>query len=377
MAIIEVPAEAAPSGARIDKLFRIMVRQEASDLHLKQGRPPILRIKGMLQPLKSDPLTDAQIAKLVSELFSEDQAAQFKEQGSLDLAHEFDDGWRVRINVYHQRGHLSVACRLVQKEIPTYEQLHLPPQISKIPEIHQGLVIITGATGTGKSTTLAAMVQQINENRRCHILTVEDPIEYSYTDEKAYINQREIGIDGPDWLSALKFAMREDPDVILIGEMRDPETFQAGLSAAETGHLVFGSMHAADCRQVFGRIMEMFPTEKHSMIRQSLAANLRAILAQLLIPAAKEGVHMVPAVEIMFANSFVRALIMRGEDDKISDVIQGGGQEGMQDITQALADLVQKDWVLRRVALDYAPNKDRLQMVLRGISTGGGGQIIG
>jgi twitching motility protein PilT len=361
---------------KIEKLFKIMVRQNASDLHLKVQQPPVLRIGGVLRSLKSDLLTDAQIQKLIYELLKPDQIATFERIGSFDFSYEFEGGWRVRINVYKQRGHISVAVRLVQSRIPSVEELHLPPSLIKIAEIPIGLVLVVGATGTGKSTTLAAMIQHINNTRRCHILTVEDPIEYSFKDNKALINQREIGIDVPDWLSALKYGMREDPNVILIGEMRDPETLQAGLTAAETGHLVFGTLHASNCYQAFSRMLEMFPVEKHPAIRQGLSANLAAIIAQMLLPSSREGLRMVPAVEVLICNSVVRNLISRGEDEKIAEVIRGSSSDGMQDMTAAIAKLVKEETVLRKVALENAPNRERLEMELRGISSDRG-KIIG
>ena len=296
---VVLDAQEQPGEPKIEKLFKIMVRQNASDLHLKVEQPPVLRIGGALRSLKSDLLTDAQIQKLMYELLKPDQIATFEQIGSFDFSYEFEGGWRVRINIYKQRGHISVACRLVQSRIPTVEELHLPPSLVKIAEMPIGLVLVVGATGTGKSTTLAAMIQHINNTRRCHILTVEDPIEYSFKDNKSLVNQREIGIDVPDWLSALKYGMREDPNVILIGEMRDPETLQAGLTAAETGHLVFGTLHASNCYQAFSRMLEMFPVEKHPAIRQGLSANLAAIVAQMLLPSSREGIRMVPAVEVL------------------------------------------------------------------------------
>jgi len=373
---VALDAQEQAGEPKIEKLFKIMVRQNASDLHLKVQQPPVLRIGGVLRSLKSDLLTDAQIQKLIYELLKPDQVANFERIGSFDFSYEFEGGWRVRINVYKQRGHISVACRLVQSRIPSVEELHLPPSIVKIAEIPIGLVLVVGATGTGKSTTLAAMIQHINNTRRCHILTVEDPIEYSFKDNKALINQREIGIDVPDWLSALKYGMREDPNVILIGEMRDPETLQAGLTAAETGHLVFGTLHASNCYQAFSRMLEMFPVEKHPAIRQGLSANLAAIIAQILLPSSREGIRMVPAVEVLICNSVVRNLITRGEDEKIAEVIRGGSSDGMQDMTGAIAKLVKEEMVLRKVALDSAPNRERLEMELRGISSDRG-KIIG
>ena len=372
---LPVEAQERPGEPKVEKLFKIMVRQGASDMHIKFGQPPILRIGGVLRSLKSDPLTDAQIQKLFYEILNPDQIKQFESVGSFDFAHEFEGGWRVRINIFRQRGHISSAVRLVQMKIPSYEDLHLPPILSRIAETPVGLVLIVGATGSGKSTTLAAMIQQINANRRCHILTVEDPIEYSFPDGKSIVNQREIGLDVPNWQSALKYAMRENPNVILIGEMRDPDTLQAGLTAAETGHLVFGTLHAANAYQAFTRILEMFPAEKHSMIRQGLAANLRAIVAQMLLPGAKEGVRLVPAVEVMLVNPAIRNYIAKGEDEKIAEVIRGGSGEGMQDMTAAIAKAVKEDLVLRKTALEMAPNRERLEMELRGIQVGG--KIVG
>ena len=373
---IVADAQEKPGEPKIDKLFKILVRQGASDLHLKVDQPPILRIGGMLRSLKSDPMTDQQIRKLIFELLRPEQIALFEQRGSFDFAHEFEGGWRVRINVFRQRGHTSAACRLVQINVPTFAELHLPQSLISIAEYPTGLVLIVGATGTGKSTTLAAMMQHINTTRRCHILTVEDPIEYSFKDAKSLVNQREIGLDVPDWQSALKYGMREDPNVMLIGEMRDPDTFQAGVTAAETGHLVFGTLHAATCSQSFARILEMFPTEKHPMVRQGLSANLRAIVAQMLFPCTKEGVRMVPAIEILLCTPVVRALIARGEEDKVEDVIRGGSDEGMQDMTGAIAKLVKEEMVLKKVALENAPNRERLEMELRGIAVDRG-KIIG
>ena len=265
----------------------------------------------------------------------------------------------------------------VQSRIPTVEELHLPPSLIKIAEMPIGLVLVVGATGTGKSTTLAAMIQHINNTRRCHILTVEDPIEYSFKDNKSLVNQREIGIDVPDWLSALKYGMREDPNVILIGEMRDPETLQAGLTAAETGHLVFGTLHASNCYQAFSRMLEMFPVEKHPAIRQGLSANLAAIVAQMLLPSSREGIRMVPAVEVLHLQlRRQKPDRPRGGWKKIAEVIRGSSSDGMQDMTAAIAKLVKEETVLRKVALENAPNRERLEMETRGISSDRG-KIIG
>ena len=361
---------------RIDKLFTIMIKQNASDLHLKNDQPPILRISGQLQTLKSDPLTDRQIQKLVYEVLSPQQQAVFEDIGSLDLSYEFADKQRVRMNVFRQRGHVSLAARRVHSNIPTFKELYLPEQLADIASFNTGLVLVCGPTGCGKSTTLAAMLEYINGNRRLHILTIEDPIEYSHRDRKSFINQREVGLDVPSWDSALKYMVREDPNVILIGEMRDPNTIHAGMAASETGHLVMGTLHSRDVPQTVSRILEMFPAERHHVIREGLAQNLRAIIVQMLLPAAVEGVRVVPALEILMVNPLARQLIRRGEENKLGDLVRANTSDGSQAMVQAIADLVNKDLVLRKVALRLAPNREQLEMALRGISVDSG-RIIG
>jgi twitching motility protein PilT len=372
--VIEAPPQA--SEKRIEKLFQIMVQKAASDLHLKDGSPPILRVRGELLHLKIDPLDDRQIRRLIYAILTEEQTARFEERGSLDISYEFAENSRVRIAVFRQRGKVSLACRLVKNAIPTFEQLHLPAILGEVAMKHHGLTLVCGPTGCGKSTTLAAMIDRINQSSRVHVLTIEDPIEYSYKDDKAIINQREINIDVPSWEAALKAMVRADPDVVLIGEMRDPDTFQAGLAAAETGHLVFGTIHSSSAAQTFSRILEMFPQDKHRMLRQMLSSHLNAIIVQMLLPSSRKGVDVVPAVEIMINNAPIRNLISRGEEPKIADVIPGCTSEGMQDFVQALAKLVKEDLVLQATALEYAPNRDRLLMALRGISMDTG-RIVG
>ncbi len=371
-----VAKEENNEGHKIDKLFQIMLRQGASDLHLKYHQPPILRIGGNLQALKSDPLTDTQIRKLTYEMISKVQIARFEETGSLDFSYEFAGGERVRVNLYKQRAHISMAARLVQSKIPSFEELHLPPVMERIAGFPQGLVLVCGPTGCGKSTTLAAIIDYMNTNRRCHILTIEDPIEFSFTDRNCYIDQREVGLDVPSWDAALKYSVREDPDVIMVGEMRDPDTFQAGITCAQTGHLVLGTLHAPSAGQTFARILDMFPLERHDAIREDLASNLRAIMAQMLLPSIKEGVRRVPAVEVMLSTPTIRDLIRRGDENRIPEIIRNSTAEGMIDMTQSIAKLIQEDYVLRKVGLQLAPNKERLQMELRGISVDAG-RIIG
>jgi len=355
---------------KIHRLLEAECKYNASDLHLKAGAPPLLRIKGEIRPLNLPPLSPQEVKDLIYPIMREEQRVVFEDTGDMDFAYSLPGMGRFRINVFRQRGQVSVAIRRVQIRIPSFEELHLPPVMRDIASYHQGLVIVSGITGSGKSTTLAAMIQHINTTRRCHIITIEDPIEYLFRDEKAFINQREIGIDVSSWSTALKYVVRQDPDVILIGEMRDTETFAAGLTAAETGHLVFGTLHSSTVAQTFGRILDLFPRDRHPLIRNSLAFNLRAIISQKLLPSIKEGVDRVPACEIMLVNATIRKLIREEEDEKIADAIRIGREEGMQDYTESLRQLVENELVDRQTALEVAPNPEALRMALKGISTG-------
>ena len=359
---------------KLIKYFKAVVELDASDLHLKEGAPPRVRVSGRMRPTKSEPLTNKQIVDLVTPLLSEQQLAFLHTHGAVDLAYELEGSDRFRINIFRQRGKLSVAARRVPRTIPEFADLHLPPSVVKIAEYHQGLVLVSGITGSGKSTTLAAMLEHINRHRSCHIVTVEDPIEFLFDDKKAFINQREIGIDVPNFDDALRYLMREDPDVVLIGEMRDKETFTAALRAAETGHLVFATVHASTTYQTITRILELFTPDERSLARQSLCFNLRAIVCLRLMPSIAEGVDRVPASEIMLTTATVRKMLEDGRDGEIAEVIKNSEHEGMRDFTTSLLELIEKEWVDPRVAYDYAPNVDELKMRLKGISgTGAGG----
>jgi twitching motility protein PilT len=362
------------AGAReIDKLFLMMSKTGASDLHLKVGSPPILRINKQVRRLEASPLTGEGIRELVWGIMSERARRGFEGSGSADFAHSVTGVGRFRVNVFRQRGSLSVAARRVSYDIPGFDDLHLPGGVRQIARFEQGLSIIAGATGSGKSTSLAALLQEINRSRYCHILTIEDPIEYLYRDERAFINQRELGIDVETFQEGLKYALREDPDVILVGEMRDPDTFEIALQAAETGHLVFGTLHASSAAQSIGRMLDLFPEARHRQIRQLLSFNLRAVVVQMLLKGATEAVKVVPAIEVMIANGTIRKLIREGEEERIPDVIRGGREEGMQDFTQSLYDLVRAGLIAEQTALEVAPNAQALQMLLKGIRVGGAG----
>jgi twitching motility protein PilT len=363
----KVPAEARKE-PEINKLFRMVMKHEGSDLHLKVGLSPMMRLRGIIRQMGAPPISKQDMERLVYPIVSEHHRKILEETGGADFAHIIgDDECRYRVNVFKQRGYLSVVARRVNNKIPNFEKLGLPPTIEKLCHYDQGMIILAGVTGSGKSTTIAAMLDFINERERVHILTIEDPIEYLFTDKKAVINQREIGLDVSDWYVALKHAVREDPDVILVGEMRDRLTFEAGLNAAETGHLVFGTVHASSAPSTLGRILDLFPADMHSAMRQSLAFNLKAIICQKLLPSIKPGVQRVPANEIMIINPTIKELIIKAEDKKLTDAIKIGFIEGMTDFTESLTQLVQRGDVDRAAALEVAPNREALAMQLKGI----------
>ena len=351
----------------VDKLFRAMRKFDASDLHLKAGIPPTLRIAGNPRAFNSKILSAQEVKRLIFEILNERQKRTVERAGDLDFSYSLSGEGRYRVSVFRQRGSLSMVARRVQTRIPTFEELHLPPLIEKLCDFHQGLIIVSGVTGCGKSTTQAAMLDRINETRRCHIITIEDPIEYLHNDKKAFINQREVGMDVESFPEALKRVVRQDPDVILIGEMRDQASVVAGLQAADTGHLVLGTLHTSTAPQTFGRLLKFFEPAREDEIRQTLIFNLRAIICQILVPSSKEGVDRVPAVEIMLMTPTIRELIKEKEDIKLADAIRAGTQEGMQDLNQALCRLVNDEMVERSVALEYSLNPQGLTMLLKGI----------
>ena len=366
-----------PAHPKLDALFRAMSKMEVSDLHIKANRQPHFRVHSQLRAVDQPPLTPAEIDDMVKSLLNEDQLKEYHDFNQVDLAYEVPGSDRFRINIYHQRGHVSIAARRVTRNIPNFEALNLPPEISSILGSHQGLVLLAGPTGSGKSTTIASMLQWINQNRRCHIVTIEDPIEYLYEDSKALINQREIGIDVPNFALALRAMLREDPDVVLVGEMRDMETFEAALQASETGHLVFGTIHASTAPQTISRILELFPTERRNLILQSLAFSLNAIVCQKLLPCIKEGVSRVPAVEILRNTPVVRDLLEKGRDGELGDVIRSNEKDGMRSFTKSLHELIETNLIEPKVAYEVAPNAEELKMMLKGINQSRGGLLGG
>ncbi len=353
----------------INKYFRVAIKTRASDLHLKVGQPPKLRMFGTLKNTTGEVMTEEKIEELVFEILSPTQKDFFLKHGSLDFAHEVDSENRFRTNLFRQRGMISVAARRVNTVIPPFEDLHLPPVLEQIAESNQGLILVVGATGSGKTTTIASMIDHINRTRPCHIVTIEDPIEYLFKDGKAIVNQREVGLDVKDFDEALTYMMRQDPDVVFVGEMRDARTVTAGMRAAETGHLVFATMHSANAAQSVHRLLDMFPQEERDLVRQNLALALKAVISQMLLPCLKEEVDRIPVVEILIANAAARKLIAEERESDLPSVIRSSQQEGMQDITYNLSELIKAGMIDPKDAFQHAPNKDELKMALKGIRT--------
>jgi twitching motility protein PilT len=368
-----VPATpAGPPQREIDKFFNAAWKNNASDIHLKVGEPPMFRVKGSIIRAKTPPLTYDQVKSILYEMMSEKDRKELDAIGGADFAYSVKGVGRFRVNIFKQRGSLSMAARAVKTEIPTIEQLNLPPGVKVIPTYESGLVLVAGVTGSGKSTSLAAIIQVINTTEALHIVTIENPIEYLYTDQKAIVNQREVGIDLPDFANGLRHVLRQDPDVILVGEMRDAETFESALMAAETGHLVFGTIHSGSAAQTIGRVLDYFPIERHNQIRQLLYFNLRAVIVQKLLKGLRPDIPRVPAIELMMVNPLIKKLIYENEDKKIPDVIRASRQEGMQDFNQSLCDLVKRGLVAEQTALESSPNPEQLAMNLKGIQFSAG-----
>lgn len=366
-------AQTEASDLAVDKLFRAAIKSGASDLHLKVGQPPKMRIHSRLKSTTGEPLTEEAAENLIFPMLSENQKNFFLEKGALDFAHQVGEKDRFRVNIFRQRGFISLAARHITSDIPPFENLHLPAVVETVADdTHDGLVLVTGPTGSGKSTTIASMIDHINRTRPCHIVTIEDPLEYLHVDKKAIVSQREIGIDVPDFDDALRSLMRQDPDVVLVGEMRDNETLTAAMRAAETGHLVFGTLHANNCSQTIQRILDLFPQEERDLARQTFALTVRCIVSQQLLPGIQKETRRVPAVEILLANPIVKKLISEEREGDIPGVIRACQGEGMQDFTESLRAMVEKEWIDLKVALQYAPNVEELKMALKGIRASSG-----
>jgi len=342
----------------LNGLLRRAVELGASDIHLKLGQPPVLRRDGDLGPLEEHPpLDEAALASALQTVGarSPEKLQHFHDAGDLDIAYQDEDLPRFRVNAYRQRSATSFAFRVIPKTVPSFEQLNLPPGVQKLAEEHRGLILVTGATGSGKTTTLAAMIDYMNRNRRQHIITIEDPIEILHPDHSCIVNQREVGLDTESFGQALRRALRQDPDVILIGELRDAETAQTALQAAESGHLVMSTLHTIDAAETVGRMIEFFPPEKQEVIRSILAGVLRGVVSQRLLPKTDGG--RVAAVEVMVMNARIADLIREGRADEITDAVAEGEFFQMQTFTQALITHVLSGKVDREVAANAATNR--------------------
>jgi len=352
---------------QLNKFFRAAVKTCASDLHLKVGQPPKLRISGQLKNTDGEVITRQGMEQMVFEILSPEHREIFMKNGTCDFAYEIGDHDRFRVDVFRQRGNISLSARRVNTDVPQFEGLNLPPILQNICDGREGLVLVVGPTGCGKSTTIASMINFINHTLSCHIVTIEDPIEYLFKDDKSIVSQREIGTDVEDFEQALKYLMRQDPDVVFIGEMRDSTTVTAAMRAAETGHLVFGTMHSANVAQAVQRLMDLFPQDQRDLARQTLSLTIKAIISQVLLPSIKEGVERIPAVEILLANPEVKKLISEAREADLPNIIRSCKTEGMQDITDNLCQLIKDGSVEPKEAYKYAPNVDELKMALKGI----------
>ena len=357
-------------GLNIDTLLRTACENKASDLHLKVGNYPYLRVDGELRALTQyTRISSEDMLNMAFSMMTNRQKQKFKENAELDMAYGVAGLGRFRVNVFQQRGNVGMVLRVIPTKIRTLEELLLPRVIDKVCQDTRGLVLVTGTTGSGKSTTLAAMVDRINSTRTDHIITIEDPIEFLHRDKKGFCNQREVEVDTPSFGSALRAALRQDPDVILVGEMRDLETIQTALLAAETGHMVFSTLHTMDASETIQRIIAVFPPPEQKQIRLQLASTLKAIVSQRLVRKA-DGIGRVPAVEVLIATEYIRDCIINPDKTRmIHDAIASGvSQYGMQTFDQSLYDLYTRGLITLEEALGNSTNPDEFKLRIAGIS---------
>ena len=351
------------STASLERVLQLAVSRNASDVLLIAGAPAMLRMTGNLTPASGSALEAEDVRSLVVPLLEPPQMEELQKRKSVDLSFVREGLGRFRVNIHHQRGTLAASIRLLPSKIPTLESLHLPPTLAKLAERRQGLVLVTGPTGCGKSSTLAALIDIVNTKRAAHVVTIEDPVEYQHANRSAIIEQIEVGRDTPDFAVTLRSIMRQTPDVILVGEMRDAETIATALTAAETGHLVLSTLHTNDAIQAMSRILDSFPSGNQPQIRQQLSLALAAVVAQQLVPGV-DGVNRWPATEIMTATDAVRALVRKGDDHQLRSLISTGRNDGMMTMEQSLTDLVRSGRITRETAFAHGYRTDDLHRYL-------------
>jgi twitching motility protein PilT len=355
----------------VNDLLKIAVEAGASDLHLKVGSFPMMRVRGTLTPASDEKKLDHEdVVAMGAAVMSTTQRQKFKESQEVDLAYSVPGLGRFRCNIFQQRGTVGLVLRVIPMQIRSIDELGLPQVLKEIAQEERGLVLVTGTTGSGKSTTLAAMIDYINKNRSAHVMTVEDPIEFLHRDNKSMVNQREVAVDTRSFAQALRSALRQDPDVILVGEMRDFETIETGLLAAETGHLVFSTLHTLDATETINRIIAVFPPHQQKQIRLQLASVLKAVISQRLMPKV-DGNGRAPAVEVMISTPFIRDCIVDKEKTHMihGSIAAGTSQYGMQTFDQSIFSLYQQNLVSIEEALRWASNVDEFKLKLQGIST--------
>ena len=350
---------------RIEVLLQEVINRRASDLHLQVGLPPVLRVDGSLSPIDNTQVLDSEaVEKLIFSILDQDQQQILLKDKEFDFSFAFGDLGRFRVNAFHERGNLAAALRLIPNEISSIAQLGLPKVVESFSNFPRGLVLVTGPTGSGKSTTLAALVDKINDEKAQHIITIEDPIEFTHSSKRSVVVQREVHYDTYSFNAALRSALREDPDVVLIGELRDLETISAAITIAETGHLVFATLHTNSASQSIDRMVNVFPPHQQPQIKMQLASILQAICSQRLVPAIGGG--RLAAAEILVANPAVRNIIRESKTHQLEAVIQTGGAEGMQSMDHTLAQMVQGGLVTYEEARNYAVDLTELERMLRG-----------
>jgi twitching motility protein PilT len=363
-----VAQEKTEKKAVLHTLLEEMVRYKASDLHLKCGSPPSLRVNGVLRKTALNSLMPDDTLAMAKEMLPP-RYTEIVDIGSMDFSYAIPGVARYRVNVFHQRGNISIVIRRVSFELPDFDELNLPEAIEGLADNERGIVLVTGVTGSGKSTTLAALINKINRTRNAHIVTIEDPIEFLYRDDRCLINQQELGIDFESFEDALKRVLRQDPDIILVGEMRDRTTIRSAITAAETGHLVFSTLHTADAVQTVERVLKYFDTDEHELVLQQMSNNLKAVVSQRLLRRA-DGKGRVPAIELLVATPIVQKLVLEGRTKDLKTAIQNG-EAGMQTFNQCLLGLVEEEIVTKQEALRYVDNIPAFERMMKGGAASG------